>query len=459
LADLSDTGPKRHLGSAQAGLLVLGMILSTDTLKTAPTVALNVDGWGFYGVWLLGGVLSLIGALCYVEMATAFPDPGGDYAFLRRAYGPDVGLLFAWSRFSIIHTGWIALMAYLLADYAAAVWPLGHEGRMLFALATVAALTGLNLAHVRLGFLTQAALVLLVTLGFLSVGMAAVKLAAAGVVPPPSPIVPTRGAVGHLSVALIYVFLAYGGWSDGATLSAEVRSDRRGMLVAIVGGLAALTVIYLALNAAMRVGLGPTGLAHSAAPAAEVMGRAFGPVGKALIVGIVGVSAVASINSTLIVGARTTAAAARDAPGLGGLSHWHGGRGVPARAVLAEGACALVLVGAAGAAPSGFNAMVGYMTPVYWFFIALSMGAAMILRRRYPDAPRPVRLPLDPLLPGLFLVIAVSMLWASLKELGGSALYGAGVLAAGAAALALLRAATRRWPAKAWSDDAAASNR
>ena len=160
--------------------MALGMIMTTDTLKTAPTVAISVGTWHFYGLWVLGGLLSMVGAMCYVEMATTFPDPGGDYAFLRRAYGRDLGLLFAWSRFSIMHTGWVALMAFMFADYAASIAPLNHFGRILLAEAAVAALTGLNLMHVKRGFYTQAALVVLVALGFAGVVAAAVKLAIFG---------------------------------------------------------------------------------------------------------------------------------------------------------------------------------------------------------------------------------------------------------------------------------------
>jgi amino acid transporter len=375
-------------------------------------------------------------------MATAFPDPGGDYNFLRRAYGRDVGLLFAWSRFSIMHTGWIALMAFMFADYAGALLHLDHLGRTVFALATVAALVGLNLMPVRRGFLTQAGLVALVTLGFAAVIGAAIKLAAAGQVPHPA-IVPPAAApnLARFTVALIYIFLAYGGWSDAATLSAEVRSDKRGMLVAIMGSLALLMAIYLALNAAMMIGLGPAGLAASPAPAAELMGRAFGDAGKGLIVAVVGVSAIASINSTLIVGARTTFAAARDTPLLAGIGRWHQGRGIPARAVLAEGGFAMLLVLVGGFAESGFNAMVDYMTPVYWLFMILSMGALMVLRRRHPQTPRPVKTPLYPLFPALFMLISIYMFVAGLLDLGVGALAGAGVLAVGAVLVLMVRKA------------------
>ena len=273
--------PLRHLGVGHATILALGMIMTTDTLKTAPTVALHVGQWHFYAFWILGGLVSMVGALCYVEMATSFPDPGGDYHFLRRAYGTDLGLLFAWSRFSIMHTGWIALMAFMFADYAGTLLSLSHVGQVVFALAIVIALVGLNLLHVRLGFLTQAALVAIVALGFASVAAAAMKLWLDGALP----MVRSGGASGaptlkDMSVAFIYIFLAYGGWSDAATLSAEVRSDRTGMLVAIIGSIAMLMLIYLTLNAALLLGLGPQVLAHSTAPAADLLRLAFGRTGS-----------------------------------------------------------------------------------------------------------------------------------------------------------------------------------
>jgi amino acid transporter len=431
--------PRRHLGVGHATVLALGMIMTTDTLKTAPTVALNVGAWHFYGVWVLGGLLSMIGAMCYAEMASAFPDPGGDYNFLRKAYGARVGLLFAWSRFSIMHTGWIALMAFMFADYAAALAPMGPLVHTLVALGTVATLVGLNRLHVRLGFITQAGLVGLVALGFAAVVAAVVKLAMAGALPHAAAVAAPAPApsLARVSVALIYIFLAYGGWSDAATLSAEVRGGRRGMLIPIIGSILVLMAIYLALNGAMIIGLGVEGLAHASAPAADLLGRAFGKAGQGLIVAVVGVSAIASINSTLIVGARTTFAAARDVPALAAIGRWDAARGVPGRAVLAEGAVAMLLIVAGSFAASGFSAMVDYMTPVYWAFMAMSIGAMMILRRRFPDAPRPVRTPLYPLFPATFLAISIYMFGASLADLGVGALYGAGVMAAGLALIAL----------------------
>lgn len=407
-------------------LLVLGMIMSTDALKTAPAIAASVGHWNFLGLWVAGAVISMVGGLCYVEMAAAFPDAGGEYSFIRRAWGERVGTLYAWSRFAIMHTGWIALMAHLAADYIAAPLGFGPGGRLMVAVALVMVMTGLNVAHVRLGFLTQAALVLAVALGFISVILA-------GIIVPAGPVMSDapRPDMGKLAVALIYIFLAYGGWSDAATLSAEVRSGRRGMFIAVIGSISLLGVIYVALNWAMMRGLGEAALARSVAPAADLARMAFGWPGQVLVVSVVGLSAVASINSMTIVCARTTYAAARDHPALGHLAHWHPTRGTPTRAVLAVGAVALLLTLISALTGSGFNAMVDYMTPVYWLFIGMGMASAIRLRLPHPDLPRPVKTPLFPLFPGLFILLAAYMLIASFSQLGIGALFGVAVLGLG----------------------------
>ena len=434
----SNVGPGRHLPVFQALLITLGMVITTDILKTAPTVALNVGPDYFYLVWVLGGVASMIGALCFAEMATAFPHPGGDYHFLRTAYGERMGFLFAWSRFSVMHTGWIALSAFMFADYFNAVVPLGRYGSGLFAGAVIAALVLLNLSGKHIGFITQTFLVGLLALGFLSIASAGVWLKWQGIEPPtPSVMVtPENTGMAGFSAAMIFVFLAFGGWSDAATLSAEVRDGRRGIFIAMLGALTVLMIIYLALNWAFVQGLGFAGLAASNAPGVELLNRAFGAPGVLLILLMVGIAAIATINSTLLVGARTTYAAARDVPQLRSFGDWDDRHGVPRKALLAEGAVALLLVVFGSFTQSGFNTMVEYLTPVYWLFLSLSSVALIILRRRFPRVPRPVRVPLYPLLPLLFFGLCLYMLYSSVTVVGYGAFLGIGVLLIGAVLMA-----------------------
>src|SRR5579871_5527889 len=170
------SAPVRYLGTAQAAVIALGMMLSIDTLKTTATIALAIGHWHFYAMWMLGGALSLVGALCYAEMGTAFPHPGGDYHFLRLAYGVRVGALFAWSRFAVMHTSWMALMSFMLADYVQAVLPLSPWQYRLVAMGCIVLIWLVNQVHVRVSFATQTGLVMLLLAGFVSLIGAALVL-------------------------------------------------------------------------------------------------------------------------------------------------------------------------------------------------------------------------------------------------------------------------------------------
>ncbi|MFI8222365.1 APC family permease [Pseudomonas sp. NPDC085632] len=326
----------------------------------------------------------------------------------------------------------------MFADYVNAVVPLGQYGSGLFAGAVITALVLLNLTGKHIGFMTQTLLVGLLALGFLSIASAGVFLAWQGIEAPApdfSPVAENTGMAGF-SAAMIFVFLAFGGWSDAATLSAEVRDGRRGIFIAMLGALSVLMAIYLALNWAFVQGLGFAGLAASNAPAVELLNRAFGAPGVMLILLMVGIAAIATINSTLLVGVRTTYAAARDVPPLRSFGDWDDRDGVPRKALLAEGAVALLLVLFGSFTQSGFNTMVEYLTPVYWLFLSLSSVALIILRRRFPEVPRPVKVPLYPLLPLLFFGLCLYMLYSSVTVVGVGAFFGIGVLLVGAVLLA-----------------------
>jgi len=234
------------------------------------------------------------------------------------------------------------------------------------------------------------------------------------------------------------VFLAYGGWNDAATLSAEMRDPQRGMTRALVAGMALVTALYLVANWAYVRGLGLAGVAASRAPASDLVLIAFGPAGQAAIVAVVAVTAITSMNAILIAGARTTYAAARDTGGLGALGEWHVARGTPARALVALAAVTLVLVALGTWTRSGFSTMVDFLSPVYWFFLTLSGAAVIVLRRRFPDVPRPFRVPFYPWLPLAFIATSAYMAYASVAFVHVGTIAGVAVLAAGLALLAVL---------------------
>jgi len=233
-------------------------------------------------------------------------------------------------------------------------------------------------------------------------------------------------------VAMVFVFLAYGGWSDAATLSAEMRDPRRGIVRALLLGLGAVMALYLLANWAYVSVLGLPGLARSEAPAAELMRLAFGRGAELLMVGVVTLTALSVMNAILIAGPRTTYAAARDLAAEWRLAHWNARRGTPSAAVVATAVVALLLVALGDLTRGGFSTMVDYLSPVYWFFLMLSGGALILLRRREPGQPRPFRVPLYPGLPLLFSACSAYLLWSSLVYVKAGAVVGLAVLAVGA---------------------------
>ena len=435
-----EPAPRRQLTVWHAASVCVGMVIGAGIFKTTPLAASFVSSdLELMIAWTVGGLLSLVGALCFAEMAAAFPDPGGDYFFLRKAYGDKVGFLFAWSRFAVIHTGSMAMLGFVFGDYLTALLPLGEYGSALCATTIIVLLTAVNLAGIRFGISTQVTLMIVVFLGLAGVVVAAVWLTFADptLVAPATPASITPHT--QLGMAMVFVFLAYGGWSDAATLSAEMVDTKHGITRALFVGMLMVTILYLLVNGAFLQVLGLERLAASAAPAADVMLVVFGKAGQVFMVTIVALTSISVTNAILIAGPRTTYAAARDTHALRRLGSWHVDRGTPAAAIVATSGVALALVAFGTYTRGGFETMVDYLSPVYWFFLLLSGIAVIVLRRRYPDVPRPFRVPLYPLLPILFALSSAYVLVSSLIYVKVGAVVGVIVLFVGVLLLFPLR--------------------
>lgn len=444
-----DAAPKRHVSSAYVAMLAVAMVVGAGIFRSPALVAeaAGAPAW-LFAAWVIAGAVTLIGALCFAELATAFPDPGGDYHFLRLAYGRSLSFLFAWSRFAVINSGSIALLGYVLGDYLNVVLPLGALGPPIYAALSVVILTAFNLRGA--GPENDAAdygLTSLEVVGLLVMVAAAIALILQGA----QPVEQIDAAVltsppAGLRYALVYALLAFGGWSEVATLSAEVRDPRRGMARALVAAALIITALYLAVNWAFWYGLGVDGLAQSTTPAADLIALAFGRWAGLVTALAIAFAVITSINATIVVGARTTYACAHDWPALRKVGTWDEARQIPAAAIWAQGAISLALVVFA-AFYDGFATLVDYTAPVYWLFLTLSGVAIIVLRRRQPGVERPFKTPLYPLLPLLFAGSSAAMLWSSLSyvtsESGAGALVSIGVLATGFLALIATTAAAR----------------
>lgn len=387
--------------------------------------------------WALGGAVSIIGALCYAELATTYPNAGGDYHYLSRAYGPHVGFLFAWARMAVIQTGSIALLAFIFGDYASRVLYLGPHSSAIHAALAVVGLTALNAAGVRESKRVQNVLTTVEVLGLFLIAVVGLALVA----PPAQSAAsaPVGSSEGSFGTALVLVLLTYGGWSEAAYVSAEVRQPERNMLRTLLLSIGLITGLYLLVNLAFLRGLGLAGVAGSEAVAADLMGRAFGGLAPQMISLLIAVSALTSANTTIFTGARTGYALGRDFVSLAWLGHWNQRVNTPTHALVAQAGWALALIVLGAAARGGFETMVSYTAPVFWFFFVLAGLSVIVLRRKDPDSPRPFRVPGYPLTPLLLSTTSAYLLYASVAYTGIGAFVGVGVLGVGAALLLGIR--------------------
>jgi APA family basic amino acid/polyamine antiporter len=437
--------PRPYLTTIDAVALIVGLVVGVGIFRAPQLVAENTGSVAlFLGAWVVGGLMSLIGALCYAELTTAYPNAGGEYHFLRRAFGNDLAFLFAWSRSSVIQTGSLAILAYVFADYLAPVLSFDRLSSPILAAVAIVALTGLNLAGLRHGKRTQVVLTLAELIGLGAVIVVGLFLLD-GPVAAETPV--DRGAGGGLAglgLAMVFVLLTYGGWNEAAYISAEVRDGPRAMARTLLLGIGIITTLYLLANLAYVHALGLEGVSSSSVVAADVMRSALGPWGATLLSVAVAISALGSANATIITGARTTYALGRDFGAFHFLGRWNDQGNTPINALFLQGVLALGLVAFGAVARSGFEAMVAYTAPVFWFFLALVALSVIVLRQREPERARPFRVPFYPITPLIFFGAAIFMLYASIRYAGGGALIGVAVMLAGLPVLLLVRARAPR---------------
>jgi len=433
---MSSSKPQPILSTFDIVSLIVGTVVGAGLFKTPALVAsaLGSPHWIMLA-WAIGGLASLIGALCYAELATAYPNVGGEYFFLHQAFGRSVAFLYAWARASVIVTGSIAGLAIAMGDYLAPLFPLLPHGPTVLALSAVLALTGLNSLGIHLAknvqnfflWLELVAVAVVLVAGYLAHPSASAVVVS-----------PTQPLFQGLGFAMIFVLLTYGGWNEAAYLSAEARDGRRGVVKGLLLGIGVVTALYLVINFAYLWGLGAAGVAHADAPAASLFAAAFGGKAGALLSIIIAFSCMKSVNATIFLGARSNFAVGKDWHLFAWLGHWDA-VGAPRRAMWIQAIIAAALILFAAWTRHGFEAVVEFTAPVFWFFIVLMALSVLVLRARGGARAGAFRVPLYPLTPLLFLAMASWLLYSSVSYTGVGALVGVVFLALGLIPLALER--------------------
>ena len=419
--------PTRQLGQFDSTCLIVGIIIGAGIYRLAPDIAQGVGGpVTLMALWVLGGILSLCGAMSYAELATTYPEEGGDYVFLSRAYGSTAGFLFGWAQLAIVRPGDIAVMAFIFATYAAALWdPFAGtavaDGQQVYAVSATLALTLINVWGVRQGKWTQNLLTVAKAAGLLLVVVAALMVR-----PPTTATVATEAGL-PFTLALIFVLFTYGGWNEMAYVAAEVRDPRRNIVRALITGTAVVTVLYLLVNLAFLHALGFEGMRNSQAVASDSVARALPALGPGLISVLICVSALGALNGLIFAGARISYAVGQDHPMFHGLGRWHPGLGTPSNALLMQGGIALLLILLLG---SAIDAILYTAAVVYSFYCASTI-AVLVLRRKEPGADRPFRVPGYPWTPLVFAGVCLFLIQSAVRYKPTVALAGCGLLLLG----------------------------
>jgi amino acid transporter len=443
----SDETRVKRLGQWDAVNIIIGIVVGAGLYETAPLVYANVPSAGAgMAVWLLGGVLSLIGALCYAELATTYPKSGGDYAYLTRAFGPLAGFLFGWAQLAILMTGSIGMMAYVFADYAGVLWGFdGHTGALLAA-AAIVALSVLNLRGAVVGKALQNVLTGLKIIGVLAVTIAGLfwsSPAAAGATRSPAE---AAAGGGSLGLAMILVLYTYGGWNDAAFVAADIRDRERNIPKALVLGTGAVTLIYLVVNSAFLYGLGFEQARSSRAIAADVLSGPLGAWGAKVMCVVVMISALGAVNGLIFTGTRVYASLGADYSVVRRLGRWNERFETPVTALVAQAAVAVLLVGLVGTTAGravidqtlvllgmsaaawtghgGFDTLLRCTAPVFWVFFFLTGLSLFVLRSKDRDLPRAFSVPLYPLLPIIFCAMCLAMLYSAVEYAGKLVVFG-----------------------------------
>lgn len=405
--------PKQQLTVPDGIFLVAGMVIGVGIFKLPGLVAgAAASGTHLFLAWIVGGIACLCGALVYAELASRYPETGGEYAFLRRGFGEGVAFVFAWSRMTVIQTGAIAAVAFVFGEYASQIVSLGAGSTAIWAALGVALLTGLNLAG------TLQSKVLQKTMEILLIAALA-AIAIGGIVTGTAPAQASQGSGGAFTLMMIFVLYTFGGWNEGAYLAGEVHDARRNMVKVLVGGIVLVTVLYLLVNWGYYRVLGLKGMAESKAIGVDTIRAVAGDKAALLIAVVVCVSALTTMNAAIFTGARTNWAFGRDYRLFGFLGNWRETGSTPANALIVQLAIMLVLIWAGSTTRDGFEAMVAYGLPVFWTFLFLTGITLFVFRSRGGEAPL-FRTPLFPVVPLAFLAMCGFMIWSSFDYVANS---------------------------------------
>lgn len=440
---MEQTELRRDLGPWAAASLVVGTVIGSGIFLVPRTMIQRVGSVEMvFAVWIVGGILSLAGALSYAELAAAMPEAGGEYVYLREAYGPLWGFLYSWTQMWVAKSGSIAAFATGFFLYCADFFPqldtvfysiplrFGPNGGplefrygQLAAIVLILAVAWLNYFGAKLG-------------GSVQTGVTAVKLALIAVIifaglvlghaHAPVPANTTPLTLTGFVAALVAALWAYDGWNNVSMVASEVRDPQRHLPRALIGGTSLVIAIYLLANAAYFHVLMRSEVAGGTRVAADMMGKIWGDLGAHAVSIAAMISIFAALNGSILSGARVPYAAAREGYFFAPLARVNPHHHTPGASILALclWSCLLVLSGR-------YDDLFNLVIFASWILYAMTAAAVLVLRTKRPDLRRPYRTVGYPVVPVLFILGAAILLLSTLFDRPRESFMGIGIAAAG----------------------------
>jgi basic amino acid/polyamine antiporter, APA family len=426
---------KRDLGTWGAAAIVVGTVIGSGIFLVPRTMILRVGTVEMvFLVWVFGGLLSLAGALTYAELAAALPEAGGEYAYLREAYGPLWGFLYGWTQMWVAKSGSIATLAtaffYYLANFFPALegvfWrggPLEIRYGQLLAMALIMGLAWLNYYGVKLGGEVQVAVTAVKVALILFIIVVGLGLGQAHA-PAPAPLAPLT--VAGFFAALVAALWAYDGWNNVSMVASEIRNPQRNLPVALIWGTVAVIGIYLLANAAYFYVLTPAEVAGNTRVAAEMMRKILGGPGASAVSVAAMISIFAALNGSILSGSRVPYAAARDGYFFRRVADVNVRHHTPGVSILVLSGWSSLLV-----LSGRYEQLFTYVIFASWILYGMTTASVLVLRKKRPDLCRPYRTLGYPFVPIVFVAVALLLILSTLFDSPVESLRGIGLILLG----------------------------
>ena len=447
----------RDLGVSHASAVVVGTIIGSG-IFLVPAEMMQAVGSAklVYLAWLVGGLLSFFGALTYAELGAMKPQAGGEYVYVRDAYGPLGGFLYAWTWFVIakpasvatIATGLVRILGtfpiFSFFPAHAITFPFAVTWGQIVAIAAAILISVLNYLGVKKAGEFQ--LVFTVLKVVIILGIVVVCFSGAGSAPGrgwanfATTFTGAKGGIAGFMAALVAALWAYDGWNDLNMVAGEVKNPERNIPIALIAGVATVGVLYVLVNAAVQYVLPANVIAASPRPASDAVALVMGRMGASIVSAGMAISMLVGLNGTIMSGARVPFAVARDGYFFSALAEVHPRFHTPSVAIVLQAVLSIILL----LLGANFRQLFSLAIFAEWLFYMIAGSTVFVFRWRNPDAPRPYRMIGYPFVPALFIAAAAVLLYYTFREDWPNSFYGLLVILAGVPVFAWFRSKKSR---------------